>query len=124
VGQHAPAVLAVAGAVRDGLGGREPGSPGADGGLRGAVAGGVPGVLGAAAGDPGGAGAEVALAAAVGGDLKGKLSLASYTLAIGLAFVRPWLADGLYVLVALMWLVPDRRIERVVSEAEGASQDE
>ena len=69
------------------------------------------------------------LAAAVGGDLKGKLSPAFYTLAIALAFVRPWMADGLYVLVALLWLVPDRRIERVVSEAEseetgGASEGE
>ncbi len=56
------------------------------------------------------------LAAAVGGDLKGKLSPVFYALAIVLAFVRPWLADGLYVLVALMWLIPDRRIERVLSE--------
>ncbi len=59
------------------------------------------------------------LAAAVGRDLKGKLSPAFYTLAIALAFVRPWLADGVYVLVALMWLVPDPRIERVVSESPG-----
>ncbi|MGE5235741.1 MAG: TMEM175 family protein [Acidobacteriota bacterium] len=51
------------------------------------------------------------LAAAVGGDLKGKLSMALYAVAIPLAFVHHWLADGLYVVVALMWLVPDRRIE-------------
>jgi uncharacterized membrane protein len=55
------------------------------------------------------------LAAAVGGDVKGKLSLAFYVLAITLAFVNQWFSDALYVLVALMWLVPDRRIEsRVV----------
>jgi len=59
--------------------------------------------------------------AAVGSDLKGNLSPALYTLAIVFAFVRPWMADGLYVLVALMWLVPDRRIERVVSENPGTS---
>ena len=51
------------------------------------------------------------LAAAVGGDVKGKLSLALYVLAIALAFVDQWISDALYVVVALMWLVPDRRIE-------------
>jgi uncharacterized membrane protein len=58
------------------------------------------------------------LAAAVGKDVKGKLSPVFYMLAIVLAFVRPPFADGLYVLVALMWLAPDRRIERVVSGGE------
>jgi uncharacterized membrane protein len=67
-------------------------------------------------------GPDSRLAAAVGRDLKGKLSPAFYTLAILCAFVRPWLADGLYVLVALLWLVPDPRIERVVSEAEGEAE--
>jgi uncharacterized membrane protein len=51
------------------------------------------------------------LAAAIGNDLKGKASLAMYAAAIGLAFVRPWIAIGLYIAVALVWLVPDRRIE-------------
>jgi uncharacterized membrane protein len=51
------------------------------------------------------------LAAAVGNDLKGKLSTALYAAAIPLAFANEWIADGIYVLVALMWLVPDRRIE-------------
>jgi len=54
------------------------------------------------------------LAQAVGRDLKGKASLACYALAIPLAFVRPWIAGAIYVLVALIWLVPDRRIERAV----------
>ena len=54
---------------------------------------------------------ESRLAAAVGRDAKGKLSLLMYALAIPLAFVSQWIADGLYVLVALMWLVPDSRIE-------------
>jgi uncharacterized membrane protein len=54
------------------------------------------------------------LAAAVGHDLKGKLSMLGYALAILLAFVREWLAWAIYVAVALMWLVPDRRIERAI----------
>jgi uncharacterized membrane protein len=57
-------------------------------------------------------GRESLLAKAVGRDFKGKVSPACYALAIPLAFVSPWIANGLYVAVALMWLVPDRRIER------------
>ncbi len=56
-------------------------------------------------------GKESKLAVAVGKDLKGKLSPVLYAAAIPLAFVREWIADAIYVLVALMWLVPDRRIE-------------
>ena len=48
------------------------------------------------------------------GDIKGKLSPFLYLLGIGLAFVKPWLACGLYVSVAAMWIVPDRRIERAL----------
>ncbi|HKO59068.1 MAG TPA: TMEM175 family protein [Thermoanaerobaculia bacterium] len=51
------------------------------------------------------------LAQAVGGDLKGKTSMALYLAGIVLAFVHPLIADALYAIVALMWLVPDRRIE-------------
>jgi uncharacterized membrane protein len=51
------------------------------------------------------------LAEALGRDVKGKSSALLYALAIGLAFVRPAISLGIYVLVALMWLVPDRRIE-------------
>lgn len=51
------------------------------------------------------------LGAAVGKDRKGKLSMLLYAAAILLAFVHQWIADGIYVLVALMWLIPDRRIE-------------
>jgi uncharacterized membrane protein len=51
------------------------------------------------------------LAEAVGRDVKGKLSIAIYAAAIPLAFVHHWIAFGIYVLVALMWLVPDPRIE-------------
>src|SRR5213078_4172583 len=59
-------------------------------------------------------GPESLLARAVGRDLKGKLSALLYAAAILLAFVRPWIADAIYVLVALIWFVPDRRIERSV----------
>jgi uncharacterized membrane protein len=51
------------------------------------------------------------LEAALGRDLKGKLSPLVYLTAIGLSFVAPYVATGLYALVALIWLVPDRRIE-------------
>jgi uncharacterized membrane protein len=51
------------------------------------------------------------LAAAVGGDVKGWISLAAYALAIPLAFVDARIAHGFYVFVALLWLVPDRRVE-------------
>jgi uncharacterized membrane protein len=56
------------------------------------------------------------LAGAVGNDVKGKLSLALYVIAIPSAFVHQWIADALYVSVALIWLVPDRRIELKLSE--------
>jgi uncharacterized membrane protein len=54
------------------------------------------------------------LAEAFGKDWKGKASIALYALAIPLAFLREWAADAIYAGVALMWLVPDRRIERRV----------
>ncbi|HYK11485.1 MAG TPA: TMEM175 family protein [Gemmatimonadales bacterium] len=57
------------------------------------------------------------LAKAIGSDFKGKASAVLYAAAIALAFVRPWLSDVLFVVVALMWLVPDRRIERVLEGA-------
>jgi hypothetical protein len=63
------------------------------------------------------------LAAAVGRDIKGRTSPVLYALAIPAAFVRPWIAYMLFIAVALMWLAPDRRIERVMahdaSEPEG-----
>ena len=57
-------------------------------------------------------GAESPLKAAIGGDWKGKLSPVLYVLGIVSTFLWPWVALALYVLVALLWLVPDRRIER------------
>ena len=55
------------------------------------------------------------LAKALGRDRKGKLSLIIYAGAVPLAFVNPWLAFALYILVAVIWLIPDRRIEKVLS---------
>ena len=60
-------------------------------------------------------GADSILARALGRDLKGNLSPVFYVLAIPAAFVRPWISGALYAAVALMWLVPDQRIERVVA---------
>jgi uncharacterized membrane protein len=57
------------------------------------------------------------LAKSIGRDFKGKTSLVLYAAAIGLVFVEPWISCVIYVLVAFMWLIPDRRIERVVQES-------
>jgi uncharacterized membrane protein len=56
------------------------------------------------------------LTRAIGDDVKGTVSIACYAVAIGAAFFRPWIAGALYGLVALIWLVPDRRIERALAE--------
>lgn len=58
------------------------------------------------------------LADAVGNDFKGKLSMALYVAAIPLAFVHQWIAGALYVAVAVIWLVPDRRIEKKINPGE------
>lgn len=59
-------------------------------------------------------GPDSALARAMGQDFKGKISLAIYAVAIGLAFVRPIVSLALYVLVAAIWFIPDRRVERAL----------
>ncbi len=59
-------------------------------------------------------GADSLLARAIGADLKGKLSPVLYVVAIALAFVATWLSVAIFVAVALMWLIPDRRIERLI----------
>ena len=56
-----------------------------------------------------------ALARAVGNDLKGNLSAGLYAVAIALAFVHTWMSDALFVVVAVIWFVPDRRFERALS---------
>ena len=58
-------------------------------------------------------GKQSVLAEALGTDLKGKISPILYIAGIVVAFVNPWISIGLYVLVAIIWLVPDRRIERM-----------
>ena len=55
------------------------------------------------------------LASALGSDFKGKISIVIYIAGIALAFVNPWIGLALYVAVAVMWLIPDRRIERKIS---------
>ncbi|MDB5296155.1 MAG: hypothetical protein JWO31_2138 [Phycisphaerales bacterium] len=67
-------------------------------------------------------GRDSLLAGAVGRDRKGRLSIVCYATAIGLSFVNQWLAGGLYALVAVMWLVPDARIERRLKSEEAAAQ--
>jgi uncharacterized membrane protein len=62
------------------------------------------------------AGPHSRLAAALGRDIKSKISLALYVSSIPLAFVDPWIADAIFVTVALIWLVPDRRIERKIKD--------
>lgn len=59
-------------------------------------------------------GLDSLLKKAVGSDRKGKISLVLYALSIGIAFWSCWIALSIYVLVALMWLIPDKRIERVL----------
>jgi uncharacterized membrane protein len=61
-------------------------------------------------------GRDSLLAKALGNDIKGKLSVVLYAAAIPLAFWQSWIALGIYVLVALGWLVPDRRFERALAE--------
>jgi uncharacterized membrane protein len=68
-------------------------------------------------------GRESKLAAAVGSNWKGKASLIMYASAIPLAFIEQWISDALYALVTLIWLVPDRRIEKRVKRRETTRAD-
>ncbi len=61
---------------------------------------------------------ESLLARAIGNDLKGKMSLVLYAAAIFVAPFLPWISQAIYIFVALMWLVPDRRIEKILSSAK------
>ncbi|MFY9601978.1 MAG: TMEM175 family protein [Pseudolabrys sp.] len=61
-------------------------------------------------------GAHSVLASALGSDMKGKLSPVLYVAGIALAFIAPWLSILIYVSVAVIWLVPDRRIENILRE--------
>jgi uncharacterized membrane protein len=67
-------------------------------------------------------GSHSTLAASIGSDRKGRVSLVVYAAAIPLSFVRPWIACACYVLVAVMWLLPDPRIEKSLrKESLGSS---
>lgn len=61
-------------------------------------------------------GPQALLAKAIGRDWKGKLSPALYFVAIPSAFLNPWISHGIYLFVALIWLIPDRRIERTLTD--------
>jgi uncharacterized membrane protein len=61
-------------------------------------------------------GEDSTLAVSIGKDRKGEASVMLYATAIPLAFVRTWIAGALYVIVAVMWLVPDRRIEKKIED--------
>ena len=65
-------------------------------------------------------GPDSVLAEAIGADRKGKLSPVIYLIAIAATQIDPWISESLYVAVALIWLIPDRRIERVVARAPKA----
>jgi uncharacterized membrane protein len=65
-------------------------------------------------------GQDSTLAAAIGNDFKGKASLFIYAAAVPLSFINPWIAFGLYVLVAIIWFIPDRRIEKVLNINNGS----
>jgi uncharacterized membrane protein len=64
------------------------------------------------------------LAAAIGRDAKGRLSPLLYCAGIGLAFVNPWFGIAFYIAVALVWLVPDRRVERLFGGSAQAPDEE
>ena len=61
-------------------------------------------------------GPESVLHKAVGGDVKGKISLVLYLISIPLAFVNQWISVAIFIAVALMWLIPDRRIEKAMKD--------
>lgn len=65
-------------------------------------------------------GEDSILAQAFGGDSKGKLSVGIYAAAIAVSFVSPWIGFGFYVLVACIWFIPDRRIEKQMEKNENA----
>jgi uncharacterized membrane protein len=67
-------------------------------------------------------GKDSILAQAVGQDLKGKISVLLLLAAILLAFFEPWMAMGLYVVVAIIWIVPDRRIENMIGQSRAPQE--
>ena len=124
VGQPAPAVLALAVSVRDALDGRDQLRRLAGGGLRGRAADGGARVHRARPRSAGPPRLGLGPGTAIGSDFKGNVSLACYVLGILLSvLVSRWLGLALYTAVALIWLVPDLRIERALAERRN-SRDE
>ena len=68
-------------------------------------------------------GSRSVVAAAVGRDVKGKLSPLLYVAGIGLSFASRWAAVAVYASVAVMWIIPDRRLERTITSTAASSQD-
>jgi uncharacterized membrane protein len=64
-------------------------------------------------------GKDSVLAKAIGRDLKGKSSPVLYSIAIASTTISPWIAGSIYVFVAMMWLIPDKRIERMINDTKG-----
>jgi uncharacterized membrane protein len=62
-------------------------------------------------------GQDSTLARATGQQVKERMSVLGYLLAVGLAFVNPWISAAIYVAIAVSWLVPDRRIEKAMDES-------
>jgi len=63
-------------------------------------------------------GRQSTIATALGNDFKGKISVVLFLAAIPLAYVRAWIACGVYFSVAIIWLIPDRRIEKTLTTSE------
>jgi uncharacterized membrane protein len=63
-------------------------------------------------------GRDSRIATALGNDFKGKISVVLYLVAIPMAFVNAWIACGVYFSVAIIWLIPDRRIEKTLTTGE------
>jgi len=68
-------------------------------------------------------GRDSLLATAVGRDLKGKVSPPLYCIGVGLSFADRWLGLAVYVVIALMWLIPDRRVERAITASQQSARD-
>jgi uncharacterized membrane protein len=68
-------------------------------------------------------GRQSTLATALGSDAKGKLSVVIYAVAVPLAYIAWWLAYSLYVIVAIIWLVPDQRIEKTLKSSEPGTRE-
>lgn len=68
-------------------------------------------------------GPDSLLAKAIGKDLKGKISPILYMVAIAFTCLNPWISGGIYVLVALIWLVPDKRIEVIFRDENGSGRE-